>query len=229
MGRRCTKSLTRHVGDALVATALGSCWLVGCTSRPVTSTRTTVAVTTTPPRAPAAVHPSRDAVAAALPTTEDLTWLPSGTVTTRDVDVSEQLGFVGCSAAPHLVAGHRATTTNIAFERDGVRVATITFYDVDSVDDATQFMSGTRAFLRCPNQGAPVSTSLLPLATPTTCDDTLALRTRQPEASTIDAWCRVGNLIGWIRLGPRGGVAPTDADGVSTIDAVGARLGSLFA
>jgi hypothetical protein len=127
------------------------------------------------------------------------------------------------------VASNQASATNITFERQGERVAEITLYDVDSVDEAALFMSGTRAFLRCPNQGEPVSTSILLLAAPTACEDTLALRTVQPEGSSIDAWCRVGNLVGSIRLDPQGVAAPTDAQGIATIDAVGTLLESLFA
>ena len=200
--------------------------LTVCTA--CTSTVATTPTTSTL-RGPVAVHPSRDALAAALPSVADLTWLPAGTATDRDSDLTDRLVFVGCSAAPHPVASNRDTVTNVAFRDQADRVAVVTYYDVDSIDEAEQFMSGMRAFLRCPNQGASPSTALLPLATPTSCDELLALRTRQPVSATIDAWCRVGNLIGWVRLYPRGEVAPTDADGVATIDTVGTRLGSLFA
>jgi hypothetical protein len=61
------------------------------------------------------------------------------------------------------------------------------------------------------------------------CDDTLALRTTHALGATIDAWCRVGNLIGRIHLEPRFGLDATVAQGVATIDAVGTHLGALFA
>jgi hypothetical protein len=229
MSRRSTISITRRIGAALLAATVAAVVVGGCTSHAARPSSSAAPVTAVADAGPSTTHPGRKALAAALPTSADLSWLPAGTTSIRDADLVARLGFVGCSAAPHLVSGDRTSTTNIAFDRNGVRVATITFYDLDSVDDASLFMSGTRAFLRCPNQGAPVSTSLLPLSTPTACDDTLALRTRQPEASTVDVWCRVGNLVGWIRLRPHDGVAPTDAEGVATIDAVGARLGALFA
>jgi hypothetical protein len=90
-------------------------------------------------------------------------------------------------------------------------------------------MAGVRAFLRCPNQGSSPSVGLLPLGPPTSCDDTLALRTRQSVSETVDAWCRVGNLLASVHLDPQGTVAPTDAQAVTTIDTVGAHLGALFA
>jgi hypothetical protein len=175
------------------------------------------------------VHPQRDALAASLPSAGELVWLPDGTDAIHDVDLTDRLVFVGCSAAPHRVASNEASATDVAFERSGQRVAKITYYDAATADDAALFMAGVRAFLRCPNQGAPVSAALLPLSAPTACDDTLALRTRQPVSETVDAWCRVGNLVAWVHLDPRGGVAPTDAEAVATIDTVGTHLGALVA
>jgi hypothetical protein len=218
-------SVPGRIGGAITSAAFAGSSLVGCTGH--TSTPNTGSAPSAIARA--AVHPTRPTLVAALPSSADLTWLPSGVTASRDIDLTDQLGFVGCSAAPHIVATNRTSATNITFHLRSERVAEITFYDVDSVDDAALFMSGTRAFLRCPNQGEPVSTSLVPLAAPTACEDTLALRTLQPEGSSIDAWCRVGNLVGLIRLDPQGIAAPTVAQGIATIDAVGMMLGSLFA
>jgi hypothetical protein len=235
--RRSRNSIAARLCVVLFTATFGTSGLVGCTNhrrqaapQPAHAVDTGTAPATV---ARATVHPTRAVLAAALPTAADLHWLPSGTSPDRDSDLTDRLTFVGCSAAPHPVASNQATATNIVFRRhingNGERVAQITYYDVDSIHDAIQFMSGTRAFLRCPNQGAPVSVALLPLATPTACEDTLALRTRQPVSETIDAWCRVGNLVASIRLDPEGDVAPTDAQGVATIDAVGTHLDSLFA
>jgi hypothetical protein len=205
------------------------------TAPPTTPSTRTAAIGTAPPTSAAGqtpgrdVHPTRDAFAAALPSVGDLSWLPDGTGSARDQDLTDRLVFVGCSAAPHRVASNEASATNVTFERSGRRIAKVTYYDAASTDDAAQFMAGVRAFLRCPNQGAPVSTALLALGAPTLCDDTLALRTRQPVSETVDAWCRVGNLVAWVHLDPQDGVAPTDAQAVATIDAAGTRLGALVA
>jgi hypothetical protein len=194
---------------------------------PTTSSAPPSTIAATPSQREA--HPARAALAAALPTAVDLTWLPTGTEVTRDADLTDRLVFVGCSAAPHRVASNEASATNVTFDRSGQRLAKITYYDAATSADGAQFMAGVRAFLRCPNQGAPVSAALLPLGAPTQCDDTLALRTRQPVSETVDAWCRVGNLVAWVHLDPQGGTAPTDAQAVATIDAVGTRLGALVA
>jgi len=205
--------------------------LTSCTghssTRPPTSTAPPAG--SDAPPAPRDAHPGRARLAAALPTESDLTWLPADTDAVHDSDLTDRLVFVGCSAAPHRVASNEASATNVAFDRSGRRVVKVTYYDAASTDDAAQFMAGVRAFLRCPNQGAPVSAALLPLAAPTLCDDTLALRTRQPISETVDAWCRVGNLLAWVHLDPVDGDAPTDAQALATIDAAGTRLGTLVA
>ena len=205
--------------------------VAACTGHTSTAPTTTPAPPTTDatPSAPREVHPIRAALAAALPTANDLAWLPTGTSATPDVDLTDRLVFVGCSAAPHRVASNEASATNVVLEHSGERLAKVTYYDAATTDDAAQFMAGVRAFLRCPNQGASVSAALLPLAAPTLCDDTLALRTRQPVSETVDAWCRVGNLVAWLHLDPQGTLAPTDAQAIATIDDVGTRLGALFA
>lgn len=70
----------------------------------------------------------------------------------------------------------------------------------------------------------------------TSCDEVRGIRTHQPVSETIDEWCRVGNLIAWIRLYPTGvtasetdssappPVAPTDDQAIAALVVVGHSL-----
>ncbi len=87
-------------------------------------------------------------------------------------------------------------------------MATVTFYDVESVEGAAQYLSALDALGGCATPPhLEVSFDLIVVAAPTSCDDALGIRTHQPDSETVDEWCRVGNLIAWIRLYPTGVIA----------------------
>lgn len=77
---------------------------------------------------------------------------------------------------------------------------------------------------------------MIVFAAPTPCDDARGIRTHQPVSETIDEWCRIGNLIAWIRLYPTGvnafetdnsappPVAPTDEQARAALVVVGNSL-----
>jgi len=55
----------------------------------------------------------------------------------------------------------------------------------------------------------------------------LVVLAHQPVGITIDGWCRVGNLVCWIRLYPTS-KPPTSAQAEQTLTAVGDRLTALL-
>jgi hypothetical protein len=140
------------------------------------------------------------------------------------------LALVGCSSAAREVPTTRSSATNRVYRSGPTDLATITLYDAATVDDAHIYIAGIAALLRCPGAAPTVTATVLPLATRTVCEEVLALRAEQPVSETIDAWCRVGNLVAWVRLDPSAGdVAPTNEQAIATINIAGARLRSLFA
>ena len=82
---------------------------------------------------------------------------------------------------------------------------------------------------------APVTYDILQIAAPS-CDNVHVVLTHQPVSETIDGWCRVGNLIAWVRLYPAGEVSaslnttgtppvpPTLDQAAATLGAAGAGL-----
>ena len=96
------------------------------------------------------------------------------------------------------------------------RLASITFYDVETVDDARTFMSALNTSVGCPSPPNTVVTfDVVNLHSSARCDDSLVIRTHQPVSETIDAWCRVANLVAWIRLYPTVESANTPGPGAS--------------
>ena len=223
----------------------------------LTSTETTGAASTpTVPATTAAVtsrHPSHDELAAALPVTADLTWLPSSAQPADDSDLTTRLDLPECGGQSTRLASRESSATNRAFDDAGQRLAEVTYYDAETPDDAHRFIAAIADFFSCPAPAnAAARTALISLreVAATGCDEAVATRTRQPVSETIDAWCRVGNLIAWIRLDPTGpatgtGVAapgdtglvpapgenltpPTDDNANATVIVVGKNLRALF-
>ena len=163
---------------------------------------------TEPDLAVEARHLDHAGLASALPTAADLRWLPPDATVEDDSDLTSRLVQFDCSGTRTDVPSHQASATNRQYVSGQESVASITFYDVESVDDAHNFMSGLHAYLSCPSPPSTVVTfDAVNLNTPTKCDEAVVIRTHQPVSATIDAWCQVANLVAWIRLYPSGVIA----------------------
>ena len=152
---------------------------------------------------PDARHLDHAGLASGLPTAGDLRWLPPGATVENDSDLTSSLEGIDCSGTRTVVPSRQPSATNRQYVSGQQSLASITFYDVETLDDARTFMSGLKAFISCPNPPSTVVTfEAVNLNKPAQCDDALVIRTHQPVSETIDAWCQVANLIAWIRLYP---------------------------
>jgi len=181
-------------------------------------------------------HFDHDVLASALPTVAQLDWLPADTRAEQDRDLTSRLEEYDCTGT-RTVPTREASATNRIYVSGGDSLAKITFYDLESIEDARQFMATMTASAQCPTP-PPVGLehSIVTIAEPNECDELLAVQMRQPVSETIDAWCRVGNLVAWIRLYPSGTLAaatdptapdpipPTVEQASSALFAVGLQL-----
>ena len=152
---------------------------------------------------PDARHLDHAGLASGLPTAGDLRWLPPGATVENDSDLTSSLEWIDCSGTRTVVPSRQSSATNRRYVSGQQSLASITFYDVETLDDARTFMSGLKAFISCPNPPSTVVTfEAVNLNKPAQCDDAVVIRTHQPVSETIDAWCQVANLIAWIRLYP---------------------------
>jgi hypothetical protein len=153
-------------------------------------------------------HLDHDALASKLPTANQLSWLPPATAVEQDSDLTSRLDAIDCSGAQTAVPSRETSATNRQYVSGQESVASITFYDVETVVDAQAFMAGMTAYIACPSPPTTIVTfQVVKLERPTQCEDAVVIRTTQPVSETIDAWCRVANLIAWIRLYPSGVIA----------------------
>jgi hypothetical protein len=195
-----------------------------------TSTATTAGATTT--AVAASRHFTHDQLAAALPSPAQLSWLPADATVSDDYDLTSTLSSHDCSGAKVLVGSNEAAAANRAFQSashsgaDG-SLAYITYYDVNDLADARSYVDMLRAFATCsPPASAKVTLEVLEPG-PSRCAASLVVLAHQPVGITIDGWCRVGNLVGWIRLYPTS-KPPTAAQADQTLTAVGDRLTALL-
>ena len=166
-------------------------------------------------------HPGHDDLAAALPKASELSWLPASAQFSNDSDLTTRLDLPACGGQSSPVASRESDATNRAFDEAGQRVAEVTYYDVETSDDAHQFIAAISGYFSCPNPAnTAVTSALISLdgVAGSKCDEAVAVRTRQPVSETIDAWCRVRNLVAWIRLYP---TTPTTGTGVAVPDDTG--------
>ncbi|HQZ33804.1 MAG TPA: hypothetical protein PK020_05235 [Ilumatobacteraceae bacterium] len=212
---------------------------------PTSAPATTVDVTTTSAAAPSSAatdasvprHLDHAGLAAALPISAQFPWLPATTVQDDDTDLTSRLMIGDCSGQSTVMLTREESATNRLFSADQDALAEVTFYDVETVEDAGQYLAALDAFVGCPSSPSPeVSFDVIALAASTSCDEAFGIRTHQPVSETIDEWCRVGNLIAWIRLYPTGvtapemdssappPVAPTDDQANAALVAVGQNL-----
>jgi hypothetical protein len=219
------------------------------TEAPPASTAPTVPATpaatvpTVPPTSTSAAasmtarHPEHAALAATLPDAGSLGWLPPDATTEDDSDLTSRLVAPTCSGALTDVPSRQSSATNRRYVSGQETLASITFYDVETLPDAGTFMSALRAFVACPSPPSTVVTfDVVELAAPAQCDDQFVVRTHQPVSETVDAWCRVANLVAWVRLYPSGDVAaetdstapgpiaPTDQQAADTVAATATAL-----
>ena len=182
-------------------------------------------------------HLDHAGLASGLPTAGDLSWLPPGATVEDDSDLTSRLDGFDCSGTRTEVPSRQPSATNRQYVSRQQSLASITFYDVETLDDARTFMSGLKAFISCPNPASTVVTfEAVNLNKPAQCDDAVVIRTHQPVSETIDAWCQVANLIAWIRLYPSEVIAaesdseasapipPTDDQAAQTIIATAKSL-----
>jgi len=186
---------------------------------------------------PPARHLDHDGLAALLPSAAELGWLPPDVTESADSDLTSVLVLPACAGPFTTVAANREATTNRGYVAGQEPVLTITYYDADTVADATTFMAGARRFLDCAPPPVPnVTSEVVDLDSPLGCDDLLVVRTHQPVSQTVDAFCTVANVVASIRLYPNGLLAtvvedgapaptpPTDEQAASTVAVVSARL-----
>lgn len=182
-------------------------------------------------------HLDHSALESRLPGVGDLSWLPPDATFEDDSDLTSRLAAFNCSGTRSDVASRQASATNRQYFSGQASLASITFYDVETVDDARAFMSGLNSVFSCPSPPSSVVTfEAVALDAPTQCDAAVVVRTYQPVSETIDAWCQVVNLIAWIRLYPTGLIAsetdstapapipPTDNQAGQTMIATAAAL-----
>lgn len=241
---------------------LGITALVGCgdpseTSSPVSDASSTVSdsssvlpvatveVTTTSAAAPSNAasdasvprHLDHHWLSTALPNSAQFPWLPATTVQDDDTDLTSRLMIGDCSGQSTVMPTREESATNRLFSADQDALAQVTFYDVETVEDAGRYLAALDAFVGCPSSPSPeVSFEVVALSASTSCDEAFGIRTHQPVSETIDEWCRVGNLIAWIRLYPTGvsasemdsnalpPVAPTDDHANAALVVVGQSL-----
>jgi hypothetical protein len=242
--------------------------LVACGARPEVSpfatsgstssaaTATEVQSTDTAPSTTGASvdrHPGHDALAAALPTADQLTWLPASVQRADDSDLTTRLSIPDCSGQSTPLPSRETSASNRGFDDAGGRLLEITFYDVETADGAHRFIDAIDGYFRCPtllNTEVTSASMTIGDVSTTKCDEAVAVRTHQPVSQTVDEWCRVGNLLAWIRLEPTGpdistGIAapgdtsglaapgenltpPTDEHALATIVVVGEHLRAAF-
>jgi hypothetical protein len=153
-------------------------------------------------------HLDHAGLASGLPTAGDLSWLPPDATFENDSDLTSRLVEFDCSGTRTDVPSRQPSATDRRYISGQESLASITFYDVETVDDARTFMSGLDTYISCPSPPSTVVTfEAVNLNAPAQCDDAVVIRTHQPVSETIDAWCRVANLIAWIRLYPTGVIA----------------------
>jgi hypothetical protein len=222
---------------------------VGSSLPPATGDASTTTGRDTSTTAPIGRHPGHDGLATALPRPEDLAWLPSDVVAADDSDLTSRLSIGNCAGNPTRLTSREESATNRGYDQAGQRLAEVTYYDVETPAGAHQFMAALDAYLQCAASAAPsLSFSIVdtgPVET-THCDEAVSVRARQPVSETVDEWCRVGNLLAWIRLYPTGEATgtgasapgdtgltpaqgenltpPTDSNAVSTLTVVGQLL-----
>ena len=184
------------------------------------------------PNAPLEVrHLEHDAFAAELPPASALTWLPSDVSADDDSDLTQRLDAVDCGGVRSTTPSREDSATNRQYTSGQASLMSITFYDVETVADAQQYIASVQSFFECPNP--PTTFTRVDLTDLTTCEDSIAIRTAQPVSETIDAWCRVANLIAYVRLYPTGAesaeVPPTDEQATQTMITVGDALRTAWA
>ena len=206
------------------------------TSLVVTSTSSTAPPSTSAaPTAPR--HIDHERLSSALPIAAQFGWLPASTREENDTDLTSRLGISDCNGHGAITQSREDAATNRRYSVDQDSLATVTFYDVESVEVAAQYFSALDALVGCATPPTPeISFDVVVFAASTPCDDARGIRTHQPVSETIDEWCRVGNLIAWIRLDPTGvtaseidnsappPVAPTDEQGRAALVVVGNSL-----
>ena len=214
-------------------------------SLPVAVPPTTLIVTSTSNTAPSSTsadplsprHIDHAGLSAALPIAAQFGWLPASALEENDTDLTSRLGIGDCSGQGSVTPSREHAATNRRYSVDQDSLVTVTFYDVETVEGAAAYVSALDALVGCATPLNPeVSFDVIVFADPTPCDDARGIRTHQPVSETIDEWCRVGNLIAWIRLDPTGvnasetdnsgppPVAPTDEQGRAALVVVGNSL-----
>ena len=173
-----------------------------------------------------------DQLAAALPSPAQLGWLPADATVSDDYDLTSKLSTRDCSGAKVLVGSNEAAAANRAFRSASTpgaagSLAYITYYDLNDLADATSYVDMLRAVAKCPPPTSAKLTVDVLEPGPSRCADSLVVLAHQPVGITIDGWCRVGNLVGWIRLYPTS-KPPTSAQAEQTLTAVGDRLTALL-
>lgn len=192
---------------------------------------------TNPNVAQEARHLDHAGLAGHLPSAADLSWLPTNVTVEDDSDLTDRLVNFDCSGTRTDVPSRQPSATNRQYLSEQESLASITFYDVETIDDARTFMSGLNNYITCPSPPSTVVTfDVVNLNTSAQCDDVLVIRTHQPVSETIDAWCQVANLVAWIRLYPSGMLAavtdsaapapipPTDQQADQTVIATASAL-----
>jgi hypothetical protein len=200
------------------------------------------AISSIPVVSPSTVrHLAHDELAGALPTVAQFGWLPPDVSVNDDSDLTSGLSTSDCAGHGTVLPSREESATNRNYVSGEDRLAEVTVYDVETVAGAQEFIAAFDTVVHCPDPPpAPVSYEIVEVATPTRCDDVRAVRTHQPVSETIDAWCRVGNLIAWVRLSPSGmmaamtntaappPVAPTDQQATQTLVVVGEHLHTVW-
>ena len=101
--------------------------------------------------APEARHLDHAGLAGHLPSAADLSWLPTNVTVEDDSDLTDRLVNFDCSGTRTDVPSRQPSATNRQYMAGQESLASITFYDIETIDDARAFMSGLNNYSSCPN------------------------------------------------------------------------------
>ncbi len=164
-------------------------------SLPVAVPLTTLIVTSTSSTAPSSTSASPPAprhidhagLSAALPIAAQFGWLPTSTLEENDTDLTSRLGLGDCNGRGSVTPSREDAATNRRYSVDQDTLVTVTFYDVEAVEDAVAYVSALDALVGCATPPNPeISFDVIVFADPTPCDDARGIRTHQPVSETVD-------------------------------------------
>ena len=88
-------------------------------------------------------------LSAALPIAAQFGWLPASTLEENDTDLTSQLGIGDCNGRGSVTPSREDAATNRRYSVDQDSLVTVTFYDVETVEGAVEYLSALDALVGC--------------------------------------------------------------------------------